>query len=202
MALTFPVSGYRSLATGYADVRTALGDVGVFWRHCVGALAVRTGNMIRACRSAHSVVAALTTNTEAKALSNAQIVAGKRMSVNAVGLRAVFAANAFAAPQVFLNRYGFKMIWIAAVSVAAQVINLQISRDRPFKDRVRVAMGEPRDIVSAGLAISIWPEIASPVPTLTGWNCLAACLGKGVKIHSSHSYNVLRPRISFKRSVA
>lgn len=197
MALTFPVSGYRSLATGYADVRTALGDVSVFWRHCVAALAVRARYVVAIDGLFHSVVTALPAGSPAGTVTNAEVIAAKRMPIGAVCF-----GSALPTPKVFFQRYGLQMLWVAACAVTAKVVDLEAIWNRAFKNSVRVTMNQPSRSVFAEYAVPGTGDVSGPAPALIGRQCFSACFRKGVEDNPSHPGMLPQDHASFNRSAA
>jgi hypothetical protein len=60
-----------------------------------------------------------------------------------LSLQRVFALKRKSAHQIFLARYGFKVGWVAARSVTAQMIELEASRNGPDELHISESMRAP-----------------------------------------------------------
>ncbi len=85
---------------------------------------------------AHSTFSLLPTNK----FSNVSVFWSKFVAVHAMSFCGIFSCKRLAAPQVFFMCDRFKVIWITALTVSAQVVNLQIIRYRAFSRLISISM--------------------------------------------------------------
>lgn len=139
----------------------------VFWLHCVSFAAsiVLLGAMgfqpcVRACVS--------TSSASSLRANHQQVGSLKLVPLRALRFCCVIANETFASHNVDARGHLFQVSWIRALSVSAQVVELQSMDKRSRKEQITQAMNRPIIVQDSHATIASFADMCAPFPTRIG----------------------------------